>query len=187
MNAYAVKLRRNDEPDKNDFRMLSSSCDHDAIATAREIAYPDSVALPRGDTRTVFIALCASVKNEGPTFGELILRKSDRIFDGRCKLPVYTPSGQTLVAAFKSNLTFIPTLPECAVSSGLLNSLNPCLIDLDEPFNGTQSKQDAVREIIKCIAPTLPECAVSSGIENFTNPYLIDFSVGGETVETSWC
>ena len=183
MNAYAEKLRRNGEPDKNDYRMLSSSRDHDAIATARETA--KCVELPRGDTPTVFKALCAAVKNEGPIFGQLILEKSDTIFHGRCKLPVYTPCGQKLVDAFKSNLTFKPTLPECAVSSGLLNSLNPYLIDLSVPL--TQSKQDTVREIIKCIAPTLPECAVSSGIENLTNPYLIDFSVGVTTVETSWC
>ena len=163
--------------------MLSSSRDHDAIATAREIT--KCVELPRGNTPDVFTALCAAAKKDGVIFGQLILAKTDAIFHGRCVLPVYTQCGEKLVDAFKSNLGFQSTLPECAVSSGLQNSLNPNLIDVSVPL--TQSKQDTVREIIKCIAPTLPECAVSSGIENLTNPYLIDFYVGVTTVETSSC
>ena len=102
MNEYATKLRRNTDTRKNDYRMLSTSPDHDAFSAARDSA--GFIKIPRGNTTEILGLLGQSFGSEGRTLVGIITGKARLILGGHFEYPVFTSMGENFKEAFRSTL-----------------------------------------------------------------------------------
>ena len=137
MNEYATKLRRNNDTRKIDYRMLSTSPDHDAFAAARDSA--GFIKIPRGNTTEILGLLGQSFGSEGRTLVGIITAKARLILGGHFEYPVFTSLGENFKEAFRSTLPEQVLAIHGARSSQICVALNPTVSSTREDTDKGES------------------------------------------------